>query len=218
MGFPVFYLDLESPDSFRRDIRSLGDLFGEADRAAEVVRWYDQRVEAVARQAAGVARPRVLLLQSAGSGAGASCSIPPASWIQSWMTAAAGGDPVWLEWNGGGGWLKVSLEQAAAWRPEVVLVVSYQEPAAAAADRLRSLGLFAAKVLPFPSDFMSWDQADARWILGLQWMAAALHPDRASGFDLEAEVTRFYGDLYGVDASTVRSTVVPLLSRSLGTR
>jgi len=218
MGIPVFYLDLESRDSFRRDIRALGDLFQEADRAAAVVRWYDDRVAAVAREVAGAPRPRVLLVQSSGSGAGAGYSIPPVSWIQSWMTAAAGGEAVWLEGNGGSGWLKVSLEQAAAWRPEVILVASYQEPAVVAADRLRSAGLLAGKVLPFPADFMSWDQADARWILGLEWMAAALHPDRASGFDLEAEVIRFYGDLYGVDPSKVRAQALPLVSRALGAR
>ncbi len=217
VGIPVFYLDLESPESFRRDIRSLGELFQDPGRAIEVERWYDERLAAVSREVAGAPRPRVLLVQSSGRDAGLSYSIPPAGWIQSWMTAAAGGEPVWLEANSGGGWLKIGIEQAASWRPQVVLVVSYQEPAAAAADRLRASGTLASTIRPFPADFISWDQSDPRWILGLEWMAATLHPDRAAGFSLQEEATRYYADLYGLEPAVIREQVLPRVARSLGT-
>ena len=47
-GIPVLYLDLETPESFFADVRTLGELFRQPERASTVVRWYESRVAAVA--------------------------------------------------------------------------------------------------------------------------------------------------------------------------
>jgi len=69
----------------------------------------------------------------------------------------------------------------------------------------------AGAIRPFPADLASWDQSDARWILGLEWVAASLHPDRVPGFDLRAEVIAFYRDLYGIDEARIESIILPRL-------
>ena len=76
----------------------------------------------------------------------------------------------------------------------------------------------AGSIRPFPADLVSWDQSDTRWILGLEWLAATLHPERFPGFDLRAEVTAFYRDLYGIAPSAIESLVLPRLADATGTR
>ena len=70
-------------------------------------------------------------------------------------------------------------------------------------------------ISPFPADYLSWDQSDARWILGLQWVARTLHPDIFAELDLREEVFSFYGELYGMDRQTVETAVLPRLERVL---
>jgi iron complex transport system substrate-binding protein len=227
-GIPVLYLDLESPESFAADVRTLGALFRQPERAASVVRWYESRVAAIASAtagAAGAARPRVLVVQATGKDADLAVTVPPAGWIQAWMVETAGGTAVWVAENRTTGWLKVGIEQVAAWDPDRVLVVSYASSAADAASRLAGSPAWqatragrSAAIRPFPADLVSWDQSDARWILGLEWLAATLHPERFPAFDLRAEVTTFYRELYGLAPSAAESIVLPRLANAMDGR
>lgn len=65
------------------------------------------------------------------------------------------------------------------------------------------------QVFGFPNDFVSWDQPDPRWILGLQWLATKIQPERAGGIDMKQAVNEFYGQMYGLDQSTIDTQVVP---------
>jgi len=231
-GIPVLYLDLETPQSFFADVRTLGVLFRQSERAATIVRWYESRVQDIvaglgSRATGGSAadRPWVLVVQATGAEAELAATVPPASWIQAWMVETAGGVPVWTAQNLTGGWLKVGVEQVAAWDPEHVLVVSYASSAVDAARRLAGSPTWQATragrtdaIRPFPADLVSWDQSDARWILGLAWLAAALHPERFPGYDARADATAFYRDLYGLDEATIGSKIIPRLAPSVAGR
>jgi iron complex transport system substrate-binding protein len=133
--------------------------------------------------------------------------------------------PVWVAENRTTGWLKVGIEQIASWDPEHVLVVSYASSAAEAARRLAGSPAWqatragkAGAIQGFPADLVSWDQSDARWILGLEWLAVTLHPDRFPGFDLRAEATAFYREMYALDPETIRSLILPRLARAMSDR
>jgi iron complex transport system substrate-binding protein len=67
------------------------------------------------------------------------------------------------------------------------------------------------RVSYFPSDFYGWDAPDTRWILGLTWLAATLHPGRFKGYSTQDEVYRFYEGLYGLDRETIRTKILPLV-------
>jgi iron complex transport system substrate-binding protein len=228
-GIAVLYLDLESPETFAADVRTLGDVLRQPERASAINRWYQSRVAAVVAAmgtaSAPGARPGVLVVQATGKDADLAVTVPPAGWIQAWMVETAGGVPVWVAGNRTTGWLKVGIEQVAAWDPERVLVVSYATSAADAVQRLAGSPAWqatragkAGRIGPFPADFASWDQSDARWILGLEWLAATLHPDRFPGFDLRAEATAFYRDLYGLDAAAIESLILPRLTAAAAGR
>ncbi len=215
IGIPVLYVDLETPAAFAADIRMLGDLFQDPARSVFINTYYESRVRAVQRKTAGVSRPSALVVQYSERDGAAAISVPPASWIQTLLVEAAGGEPVWTASGAGSGWSKVSAEQAAAWEPAHTLVVSYQKPAVEAVAALGRSGTWRGTLHAFPADFHSWDQADSRWILGLQWTARTLHPELFAGLDLGAEVRSFYEELYGLDRTTVETVILPRLERAL---
>ena len=222
-GVPEAYLGLESAADYERDLAALGRLLGAEEEAAAIGAYYRETVERVAAGAAQAEkRPRVLLVQwSAARGAGA-CRVPPPDWIQTWMVETAGGEAVWKDAVAPGQWGAVSMEQVLAWDPDVVLAVCYGESAAEAVSALGGDALWQStrawqegRVKAFPGDWLSWDQPDPRWGLGLLWVGKTLHPEAFGNVDLEAELRRFYA-LYGLDGEWVAARVRPLVREDLG--
>jgi len=221
LGLTTIYLDLETPEQFFRDVRILGTLFGDPERADHVLAFYQERLDRVSEAVATVPaeeRPRVLLLQYTDQGGEVAVNVPPAEWLQTMLVELAGGEPVWLD-AAGSGWTVVDLEQVAAWDPDYVFVVYYAGDPAMATAALRSASSWAAlravregRLLGFPGDFVSWDQPDPRWILGLEWLANQLLPDASFSFDMQAEMRAFYQELYGLDEAAFKKDVLPLLN------
>ncbi len=227
LGIRVLYVDLESPDSFSRDIETLGAVLDRPERARQIISWYEERVREVRRAAAAAGaaavaaagqQPKVLVVQYSESGGAVSFTVPPASWIQPRMVETAGGRPVWTS-AAGEGWSRVGMEQIAAWDPDYVLVVSYRKPAADVVKELAAspqwAGLRAVQsggLLPFPADFYSWDQADTRWILGLQWLSAAIHKAPAGAPGILDAARQFYSDMYGMNGPAFDAAVLPRIS------
>jgi iron complex transport system substrate-binding protein len=138
------------------------------------------------------------------------------------MVQDAGGTPVWKDANLGKSWTKVTIEQIAAWNPDVIFLVSYFSPVSDVAKQLKADPQWAAlsavknnKLYAFATDVYSWDEADARWILGLTWMAGKLHPELFPGLDLKAEAQTFYKTLYGMDEAAFTAKIVPTFTGDL---
>lgn len=221
LKIPVEYVDLETPEDYYRDLESLGRLFGDASRADELVGYYKGVVEKVARLTSREPKPRVLVLQSSAG----SFKVPPSTWMQARIVQMAGGEPVWLGSNKGEGWAEVGFEQMAAWNPDVILVIDYRDAVDAVVGRMRADPRFAllkagksGTIKGFPQDFVSWDQPDTRWALGLVWVAKTLHPEALSNVSIEAEARGFYRFLYGFDDSTFDRVVTPRLKGDHGIR
>lgn len=221
LGIRQFYLELETPEDYFADVLALGKFLGQEARAAEVVAFYRARMNEVSTAVAAAPRPRVLLVQAADPSAGA-WEIPPASWMQTRMVTLAGGEALWTAANPGAGWAKVNAEQIAAWNPDVIFVVDYRRDARQAAQSLRDDARLKAvravkngNVHGFAQDFLSWDQPDARWILGLEWMAGMLHPERFAHRPIMESTRRFFSFLYGVDAATFDRVILPRLGGDL---
>jgi len=221
LDIPVIYVDLETPEQYLRDIATLGQLFANEERAAEIEAYYQARMADVADGLQGLgeeARPRTLLVQYSDQGGELALSVPSAAWLQTMEIELAGGVPVWKEAAQAGGWTVVNLEQIAAWNPAKIVVVSYKSDSAEAADRLRTAPQWQAldaaqqgEIYGFGGDIFSWDQPDPRWILGLTWLAKTLHPERFADLDVIEAASRFYSQMYGLDEATFQEQIVPHL-------
>ncbi len=223
VGIKVFYMNLETPETFYQEVEMLGKLFANPQRGQEIIDFYQRRFEAIESKVKDLGddqRPRVLVLQHSAKGGEVAFSVPPVDWLQTQMVEAAGGLPVWRDISASGGWTVVSLEQIAAWNPDLLFVVDYSGGAPQVVaelqqnDSWKSLPAMAAgKVYPFPCDFLSWDQPDPRWILGQTWLAKMIHPEVFADLDVRAETTAFYTEMYGFSTEQVAQQVMPLLDQ-----
>jgi iron complex transport system substrate-binding protein len=225
VNVPVVYLELETPEQFSRDIATLGQLFDNAARADEIISFYSDRQDRVAGlvdSATEAEAPTVLLAQYSAQDGEVSIEVPSASWLQTSLVELAGGAPVWVEAAPSGGWTVVGFEQIAAWDPEKIFIINYSEDPSVTVDNLAQdpnwaslKAVQAGELYGFPADFLSWDQPDTRWILGLQWLATKIKPELADEIDIMAEVEAFYSQLYGLDQSAIQAEILPRLKGDL---
>lgn len=220
LGIPVIYLDLETPQAFYEDISVLGQVFGDPRRADQINEYYQSRVSQVQELVSGAeVRPEVLVLRYNDDGGEIAFSVPPVAWLQTSLVELAGGTPVWKELEASGGWTVVNLEQVAAWDPEQIFLIDYAGEGSAITAQLMADPIWAnlqavqdGGLYAFGYDFYSWDQPDTRWILGLQWLAAKIHPDLTGEIDILGEVEDFYRTLYFLDQETIETQVLPILT------
>lgn len=204
LGIPVLYMNLETPEFYEKDFKMLGKIFGNPERAEELIKYYKDGMNYVVDRTDSVTeKPEILFIYHTTRDGIAAFNIPPESWIQTRMVKMAGGTPVWTDIHPGGGWSKVNLEQIAAWNPDQIYVVAYKEDINLVLKSMNDSSewqeLKAIKngnLKAFPVDFYSWDQPDSRWILGLQWLAKQIHPEMFSDLNIEDMTRNFFKDLY----------------------
>jgi iron complex transport system substrate-binding protein len=225
LGIPVIYLDLESPEQFLHDIATLGDLLGNPERAKEIQGYYQEQQDAITLRTEGLAesdKPDILLMQYSDKGGEVAFKIPPASWLQTTMVELVAGTPVWTEASETGGWGIVNFEQIAAWDPDQVYVIYYPGDANPITETLKADPNWQAlqavrddQLYGFAGDYLSWDQPDTRWILGLSWLFSKVQPGLADDVDIMQEINQFYRFLYRLDQESINTKVVPFLNGDL---
>ncbi len=221
LGVRVLYVDLESPEQYQRDITAIGKLMGNPERAEELNRFFAENLHQVQQMSARIPepqRPDSLLLYYATKSGTASFNVPPKQWLQAALVQWAGGKPVWFEAASGSGWQQIGFEQIAAWNPEYIFLVSYHVPVDEVKKKLLAdpkwLELEAVKqgkLFAFPADYLSWDQPDPRWIIGLYWLAGKIHPEWFDAVDIEKKVNEFYGLVYGLSGERIESEIIPMI-------
>ena len=217
LGIPVIYLDFETPEQYTRDLGILGQVFQNEARAQEVAAFYQSRVAQIQAAVSDVAvKPKVLMLYYTDRDGAVAFNVPPRAWMQTRLVEMAGGIPLWVDTNLGKGWTQVTLEQIAAWDADDIFVISYVKNSSEVAAGLKSDPQWQAlravregRLYAFPGDLYSWDQPDTRWILGLTWLAARLHPERFPQMDIVAEAQQFYQALYGLDQAFFEQHIRP---------
>lgn len=222
LGIPVVYLDLETPEQYERDLTTLGQIFQTPERAEAINAYYRQNVERVQQAVQGAEKPRVLILQYSDKDGVVAFNVPPQSWMQTILTELAGGEPLWKEIQLGKGWTQVSLEQIGAWDADKIFIISYFRDVSEVTNQLKQDPQWQAlravqqgNLYGFAGDLYSWDQPDVRWILGLNWLAARLHPERFPDYDALQQVRQFYQTLYGLDEAFVNEKIIPTLRGDL---
>jgi len=224
LGIKVVYLDLESADAIVKDIRILGAVFGNPEKAESVVSLINESEKKVTDVTATLTeeqKPTVLMLQYSDKGGEIAFKVPPLDWLQTNLVVLAGGTPVWKDVPTDG-WTIITFEQIATWNPQVILLVDYKGNAVDVVKNLKTDSKWALmdavkndKIFAFPLDFQSWDQPDTRWPLGLTWVAMKLHPDLFTSLDFNQEIVNFYKNFYGLDDSDINGTILPLVKGDL---
>ena len=208
LRIPVVYVDFETPDQYTRDLAILGKVFGDEARAQQIAEYYQNKVTDIQNALQGVNnKPKVLMLYYSDQDGAVAFNVPPMAWMQTQIVQLAGGEPVWASANPVSGWTRVTLEQIAAWDADQIFIISYFNNPSEVVAGLKTDPQWQAlravqqgHLYAFPGDLYSWDQPDSRWISGLSWLAARLHPNNFPQSDIVQETQQFYQTLYGLDA------------------
>jgi iron complex transport system substrate-binding protein len=224
LGIKTLYVDMETPDTFYSDVRNLGAVLGDSARAEELVAYYQGVVDGITTKTANLTdpyKPKVLLLQQSTKDNEVSFKVAPAAWLQTMMVANTGGTPVWTDVADASGWSVVNMEQIASWDPDIILIVNYSGDAVTVVDQLKTDATWAAlkavqdgKIYAFPMDFVSWDQPDSRWCLGMLWAATKIQPALFADTNMTDEITNFYKTVYGLDDTVIQTQILPLVKGS----
>jgi len=218
---PVVYVGLETPEQFFQDVTNLGLLLGNPTRAAEIIAFYQSRLDRVTARVADTPeseRPRVLLVDYSDRGAEVAVQVPAQAWMQTFQVKTAGGIPVWIsEAQITDGWTVVNVEQIAAWDPDKIFVVmTYDHDAQAVIDGLKADVYWSkltatqnGELYAYPMDHFQWNTPEPRWILGFTWLATRIYPDLFADVNLQEEVYTFFDELYGLDRATVDKVIMP---------
>ena len=187
LGLPIVYLEMESVDQYFNDMRTLGQLFGNTERADEIIAFFQERLDRVEGAVGNIPdteKPSVLLFQYDVEGDTVAVEVPPAAWLQTRQVELAGGNPVWTEAAPGGGWTAVNFEQIAQWNPDKIFVVTYQSDASDVVAKLKESPEWQAldavqndEIYGYPEEIFGWDSPDPRWILGVTWLATKINPE-----------------------------------------
>ena len=223
LNIPVVYLDFETPEQYSRDLAVLGQVFGNAARAQELIKLYESAVDEINQKVpAAAVKPSVLVLQYSDEDGAVAFKVPPVSWMQTLMVTLAGGSPAWLDANPGGGWAQVTIEQVAAWDPGLILIIAYADDPSLVTDQLKQdpqwqllRAVKEGQLFGFPKDVYSWDQPDTRWLLGLKWLAARLHPTEFGQVDVLRTAREFYQSAYGISADVYDANILPITQGDL---
>ncbi|WP_319560727.1 ABC transporter substrate-binding protein [Marispirochaeta sp.] len=217
-GVPVVYLDLETPEQFERDLRILGTLLEQEDRAEELISMMDQKAAELRSRVEGRPQLTVALFSVNSGNSGYSFSVAPQGWIQAVLVQLAGGEPVWTEAVSKPGWNQVGFEQIARWDPEVMVLLSFRGATREVRESVQTDSLWGSltavrndRIYSMPADFYSWGQPDPRWILGAQWLARVLHPE-AFDSPFEEDVAAFFRDFYGIGKERFEREIRPRIS------
>ncbi|MFZ5953249.1 MAG: ABC transporter substrate-binding protein [Candidatus Rifleibacteriota bacterium] len=211
LGLKAVFFDLEDPKVFFEEIENLGTIFGEPEKAQEVVNFFSGWQKRIAERLPVKTKPRVLHLFYSEREGPVSFSVSPPSWIQARIVKEAGGDPVWFDAGADRGWKKVGFEQIAAWNPDYIMVTSYFSDVEVSVARLKQDKLWQklqavsnGRLLAFPEDYICWDQPDSRWILGQCWLAMVLNPEVVELKSDMAEIFNQFFKLYNLSDDKIK--------------
>jgi len=220
VGIPVIYVSFEDIENTFNDIRLIGKVLNEEERAEEFINVYQKNYSDINNQIESISSVNnVLLIQATNVDQNYSFQVPSSDWLQTQMVEDLKSNPIWVTASLSRGWTDVNFEQILNWNPDDIFVINYKGQSNEIALGLKNNELWKnllsdneTNLSPFPYDFISWDQPDPRWILGYTWMASELYPEQISRDYVLETVTNFYSFFYGMKEDYIQKEILPLIS------
>jgi len=199
VGIPaaVILPNTESFETIKQSIELLGVLIGEEERAAEIITYYDGKIEAAKAIAGQVgANPKVLFL-----GGSTPLSVANGLMLQSTMIETVGAANVAKDVEGKGDFIEVSLEEIIGWNPDVIYIPAFAQYTVDDLLNDESWSSINAikdkKVYMFPSLLEPWDYPTPSTLMGLGWLLNSLYPDLYSVDQVLEDAQAYYSLIYG---------------------
>ena len=195
---PLVMMPNDSLEGLKTTVRMTGEVLGERESrvAAEYIRYFDDnigRITRVTNKLLESERPKVLHTATPGI----LVVDGRQSVIDDWINIAGGVNAADVVGLG----RPVTMEQIAAWDPDVVIVgtAPNRQSRQAILDDPRWRQIKAVrdgKVFVNPSGAYLWDRHSAEAALQVLWAAKTLHPALFADLDVNEETKRFYARFF----------------------
>jgi iron complex transport system substrate-binding protein len=195
---PIVLMQNTSLEGLKTTARITGTVLGprEAEVAEDYIRYFDANIRRVRHETERLSagqRPKVLHTSSAGILTADGLDTV----IDDWIRLAGGRNAADVTGNG----RPVTLEQVAAWDPDVIIVgtAPNQLSRKAILEDPRWREIKAVKngnVLVNPSGAYLWDRHSAEAALQVLWAAKMIHPELFSDLDIKRETINFYAKYF----------------------
>jgi len=199
VGIPaaVILPNTESYETIKESIRLLGILTGAEEHAAQIISFYNDKIENAKSIASRVTEsPRVLY-----TGGSSPLSVANGLMLQSVMIETVGAVNVAKNVDGRGDFVEVSIEEIIGWNPDVIYIPAYasytvqdllNNPAWSSINAIKN-----ARVYQFPSLLEPWDYPTPSTLMGLGWMLNNLYPNLYSRDQVLKDAQEYYQLVYG---------------------
>lgn len=198
LGIKVIAVNPENMDLLKETVTMIGKATGTEKRAEQLIAYYDQKLDMVAKLASsGEARKTVYL-----AGNSSMLSTATSKMYQNSLIEAAGGINAAAEIEDTY-WATVSYEQLISYDPDMIVVVpfaAYTKEEILNDKRLSSLkAVKNSAVYKMPDNLEAWDSPVPSGILGIMWLASILN-EKAYPFDeFKNDVAEFYKEFYDIE-------------------
>lgn len=194
VGIPAVVLSLESGEKIKESVEVTGELFGEEERAAEYVDYFDEtidRVEAVAEDIPGDRKPSVLYIDTR--------PLRRPNLVMEWMLETIGANSVTKDVEIGQ--YEFTAEQLLSWDPELLIGMRpYDRDDLFGDPRFENLQAVQNDDLVIvPTGIQIWGNNTAEQPLALLWVATQVFPDDFDDVDMVEETKEFYDRFFEID-------------------
>ena len=195
LNVPTIALKYGTLEDLQKGIHVIGQLLGKEKRAEDLVR-YQQDIMAYfeTKKAAleGKEKPKVLYIRDA------DLKVAAGGAVNTMMIETAGG--INVAKNVQGRWTPVTMEQIAAWDPDVIILSNFDpiQPADLFEDKLEGQNwknikaVREGRVYKAPIGLYRWDAPCVETPLMIKWIAQKLHPDVFGDYRLTDDLRGFY--------------------------
>lgn len=200
LGINALVVNPEDMDLLEETLDLLGQATGSSERAHALMDYNAETEAEMAQLLADAEKPSVYL-----AGNSSYLSTAGSKMYQNTLIELGGGENVAAELEDDY-WADISYEQLLAWNPDVIVIAAdadYTKEDLLADSQLAGLtAVQNGAVYALPSSFEAWDSPVPSGVLGIRWMASALHGDLYSLEQFRQDAADFYKKFYGVEIDT----------------
>ena len=204
IGFSTTLSDYNCIETFANWVDLLGQIFGDSDRAQEVIE-YGRSVEAqVLEKTATLSdeeKPKVLVLFNYGDG---TITTSGSNFFGEYWIETAGGINVAAELNGQP---EINMEQIYAWNPDMIFITNFSSVlpedlynnTIEGDDWSNVKAVQEGQVYKFPLGMYRWFPPSSDTPLALMWLAKTIQPELFADIDIDQEIKDYYVKYYNVE-------------------
>ena len=204
IGFSTTMSDYNSVETFANWIELLGDIYGESEKADEIIeygRTVEAEVLAKTSELTDEEKPRVLILFNYGNG---QITTSGSNFFGQYWIESAGGINVAAELDGQP---EINMEQIYEWNPDMIFITNFSSVlpedlynnSIEGNDWSQVKAVQEKQVYKFPLGMYRWFPPSSDTPLTLMWVAKTIQPELFSDIGMDAEIKDYYQKYYNVE-------------------